>query len=337
MFQNNKLLFAIFIICLLQAIFLNTNFAFSIGFTDKQQKEAANTALKEALDLGYPNKSLILSMLSKKEYSELETYFANLEIKYMNETSYESLLLKSYQNFDSQFDAFLPHLNEWVKNRGTHIAFCARGFYFANEGFKIRGTKYIKDTPKNNLIKMHEFHEKAKIDLEKSIEINPDFMPAYEQLIRISMAAGDNVYKKAIYQEAIKHDKRTYYVRYAYLLSLEPRWGGTYSQMQSVINESINFAHLNPRIWSLKGAIDFEKAYVLILEKKYHAAIDFLNKAISYGDRTEWLNERADCYAETKQYKMELEDRERYLFYKPNDAKTINRVAKLRKIFTKSN
>lgn len=332
MFLSKK----IFIIFLCLSLLIGANISYASNLNERQKYEAASTFLRNALDLGRPHVNLIVRMLEKRKYSELEKYFRNLEDKYKKNTSYESLLLKSYQLFDSRFDELLPKINEWVDKTGTSRAYCARGFYYANKGWEARGKKYIQDTPHKNISNMEMFHQKAKLDLGKAIEIDPKNMPAYFGLIDIYKAEGNDSGKRLTYNKAISHDKRTYYVRHAYIQSLVPKWGGSYKQMQAVIEESVRYAQLNPRIWSLRGEVDDEKANALISENDCSAAIPLLTKALSYGDRTSWLYDRAYCYGVTKHFKLELKDLEKYLFYKPRQNEVEARVKMLKQYLSET-
>jgi len=335
MYQYSKSKFKILKYVVVIFIIESQIVACSNATSEKDNIASANNSLKEVFKIGYPKGYLVARMLANKDYPALEKYFRNLEGKYKDNVLFETKLLRSYEIFDSSLSQLLPQLNEWVETRGTYIAYCARGFYYEQAGYQARGGEYIQNTPKSKILEMEKYHVQAVKDFKKSIEINPDNIFAYDGLISVAMAEDDDSAKDNAYSEAIKHDKRTYYARFMYLRSLTPRWGGSYAQMQKVIDQSLPYAKLNPRIWSLRGMVDYDKAYDFYLNDKYKLAITYMGQALKYGDRTDWLNRRAECYGRTGQFQLELKDREKILFYKPFDTGTRNQVTRLKEYLAK--
>jgi tetratricopeptide (TPR) repeat protein len=298
--------------------------------TENNNVAAANNALKEVFKIGYPSKAPVVTMLAKQDYAALEAYYGDLEKQYKENYLYETYLFMSYEIIDPSLSALLPNLDDWVEQKGTYIAYCVRGFYYLQAGNKARGEDYIQNTPRNKILEMRNYHQKAIKDFENSLELNPNNVFANVGLIIIYTTDGDESKTKSAYEAAIKRDKRTYFARLMYLRSLTPRWGGAYDQMQTVINQSLPYANLNPRIWSLRGMIDYDKAYDYYLNDNYNLAIVYMGEALKYGIRTDWLKRRAECYGRTGQYQLELKDLEEVLYYNPRDYGTRYEIQRLK-------
>ena len=99
---------------------------------------------------------------------------------------------------------------------------------------------------------MIALHRQAAKDLQTAITKNPALMPVYSRLISIAMASEMPFTPFEIFQKAEKIDKRNYYVRATYMLSLRPRWGGSYDAMAEFGRYAIRYVDLNPRFGLFK-------------------------------------------------------------------------------------
>lgn len=285
-------------------------------------KQAADEALKQSLSLSNeipPSRGIQLLLVNEK-FDEIEGIISALEKKYHENVLYESAYQKTYELFNAKDGAMLQFLDRWVDKKGTYIAYGARGFFYSSSGFLVRGTDYIQNVPKENIIDMEKYHQEAIKDFKKALEINPQFSVAYTELIRIYKAYGDTVVLNQLLKSVVSVDPRIYYARTNYIDSLKPVWGGSYREMEKFIDETMKYVSLNPRLWSLKGEILAEKARFAKTKNDYKTSIEMYTKALEYADRSEWLKQRGYSYLKTKQYKFALKDFDRYLVYKPYDS-----------------
>jgi len=272
----------------------------------------ATYALKAAMDLNrgdmVKNLSEITNLILQGNFTEFERRSKQYEQRFLKDPLYESPLCKLYNSLDYTDSRLLEKLDDWVRKRPSYASHAARGVYKVNLGYHIRGGEYIRDTPPENIAEMKRLHTEAKKDLLAAINANKRLSPVYCSLIRIARASGGIVDSESILASAVRSIPETYYIRYEYLRSSEPRWGGSYRQMQEYADSLDNEALRNPRIWSLKGEIAAERGFTARLDKDYGQAIQYYTEALSYGDRLSFLKIRGYLYMIIGQDELALSD-----------------------------
>ncbi len=124
---------------------------------------------------------------------------------------------------------------------------------------------------------------------------------------------------KEVLDKAEERDKRTFYVRHAYMLSLQPRWGGSYQEMSAFAKQARKYSDLNPRLWTLQGEADADRAYQYYVDGNYTAATKLYTQALKFGDRVNWFQYRAACYYKQGMKDEAIADYKRILYYIPTD------------------
>lgn len=274
----------------------------------QQMAERATNALMAVRKIDSPISAEITNLILQEKFEEFENRSKYYEEQISKDPLYESPLFKLYEALDADSNHLLEKMNKWVEKKPSYISYAARGICKANQGWKIRGNKFVPETPTENLLMMHLFHEDAKTDLIAAIELNDRFFPAYCSLIGIEMAKGDTDSTKDIHDRAVRSIPETYYVRYDYLRSLQPRWGGSIELMEEYVNNLDKAAKKNPRIWSLKGELPAELGQIAWADSDYVSAIQYFTEALTYCERMSFLKYRGRLYMLTGQDGLALED-----------------------------
>jgi tetratricopeptide (TPR) repeat protein len=287
---------------------------------DQNRVDLANSALKKALELGGPDNKKILSLLKSKNLDLVEVEYKELFKRYKNNSIYESQLRKAYALFNPRNQINISMLDSWVKEKDSYIAYAARGIYKVEIGNSIRGTKYIKDTPKENIRRMKIYYNQAIADLNEAVKREPALMPVYYRLMQIAMSVNMGFSTKDVLEKAVKGDMRTYYARAQYMISLLPRWGGSYEDMRNFADRAKKYSDINPRLWGLQGEVYADIASRYSLDKKdYKSAVKYYSLAMRFGDRVSWLTYRGTCYLELGKKKEALADFNKILVYDKNN------------------
>jgi len=284
--------------------------------------QQANIALKRSYQCGVPDLHNLSRMLDAHVFSALESQFEDMLQQYKEEMQCEQYLQASYNLFNSTNAISLDDLDLWVKKTGSYVAFAARGIYKAQQGFKARGDEFdhfIAAPLSKKVAEMQHWHQDAAKDLMTAVDKNPALMPAYAWMISIAKASSLPFTPKQILQQAEAIDKRTFFVRYEYILSLQPRWGGSYEEMGRYAAQALKYNYLNPRLWTLQGEADADRADAKFAKGDHKSAIEFYTAALKFGDRTLWLNKRAGCYNSVGAKDKSVHDSARVGFYNPGD------------------
>jgi tetratricopeptide (TPR) repeat protein len=303
------------LIAMITLMFLLATDMVSNSYADQSMAARATAALNAARKLDNPDVNEVTNLILQEKYKEFEKRSKYYERKFLNDPLYESPLIKLYCALDCRNSLLLEKLDKWVRNRPSYISYGARGIYKVNRGYLIRGTKYIRETPPEDILKMEVIHREAESDLKSAIKANKRFAPAYCALMQIEKASGNIDGLKRILADAIHSIPETYYIRYTYLTALHPRWGGSYELMQEYASSISKEALINPRIWSLKGEVPAELGYTALLNKDYNKAIQYYTEALSYGERMGFLKYRGRMFMKVKKYDLALEDFMRFTKY----------------------
>jgi membrane associated rhomboid family serine protease/tetratricopeptide (TPR) repeat protein len=283
------------------------------------QARLANSALKSQLDLGKPDISEIKRMLAASDFKALDNLYDGYFKQYQKDVLQEGFFQEAYNVFTPKNDLSTESLDLWVATTGSYMAYAARGTYRAQQGFIARGGEYASDTPRSQLDEMQRLHDEAAKDLQLAIAANPQLMPAYSCLIVMAKTSNMPYSAKQILDLAVEKDKRSFYVRHEYIVSLQPRWGGSYGDMSAYAKSASEFSGMNPRLWSLQGAADADRADDQYRAGNYSGAVKLYTKALRFGDRLTWLKYRAACNYYQDKKNEAIADYRRVVSYDPSD------------------
>ncbi|HUJ18796.1 MAG TPA: CsgG/HfaB family protein [Nitrospirota bacterium] len=279
-----------------------------------QQVEMSNLSLKRSYSFGGPQRFKIEELLAKRDFQSLEQLLEQMLRQYKIDTQYEGYLQQAYESFSPFYEIALRDLDLWVSTRGSYISFCARGVYKALQASSV--------FEKNK----HQLYLDASNDLQTSIKKNPSLMPAYTWLIKIATKTSDVPFTAIeILKQAEKNDPSTFNVRYEYMMSLKPAFGGSYEKMNVFSVQAAKYANLNPLLWSLQGEVDADRADNSYRDDNCAAAIKYYTAALKFGDRTSWLKNRAYCYERLGQNNEARADFERIRYYNLQDNAVVAR------------
>ena len=286
----------------------------------KRRTEAANEALLVALQNSAFDFGLVQRLLADGQYKQVDRIYRELIDQYKKDVRFEARLIHAFNGFQPGEGFTIQQLDAWVESTQSGISHAARGIYMAGEGFQIRGTKWAHETSHGQFNAMLERHYAAVVDFVAATEKEPDITPVYVWWIQVAKASNTPYTPDQILAQAIEHDPKTYYARFQYMVSLQPRWGGSHDLMRAFAEECAPAGELNPRIWSLKGEVYADLGGLAWHRGDYAEAANQYGVALIYGDRTEWLRHRAGCYYNLGAYQLALNDLTRVLMYSPQDA-----------------
>ena len=181
----------------------------------------------------------VIGLLEQGNYGELERLLVGYQQAFEGDTSLSPRLENAFLAFRKVTPDAERSLTEWVdRYRNSYVALAARGSFYYFQGLEARGTAYIKDTPEGNIRAMRAYFDKAGADLERSLALT--LKPYLSRLTLMSMARtnGNRRAERVQYLEAVKLAPQSVELRLAHMVSLEPRWGGSYRQMEALVAES---------------------------------------------------------------------------------------------------
>jgi Zn-dependent protease with chaperone function/TPR repeat protein len=248
--------------------------------------EAASVPERRKLIAVDPVQREIINLLEKKDYAGLEGLLGGLQRAFEQDPLTSPRLENAFRAFNKVPRSGEPALNEWVaKQPSSYVARVARAAYYNSQGQDARGTGFIKDTPEENVRAMEDYLRKARTDLERSLKLTAKPYLSRRILMSIARTAGPRRSGKAHYFEAVKLAPQSIELRLAYMSSLEPRWGGSYKDMEAYLAESRSQLKDPEAVARLAAEIPAYRAHELQRSKDFEKSLKLYDEAIAlYAD-----------------------------------------------------
>lgn len=232
------------------------------------------------------NGTKLLGLLKARDFKNLESATKQIQSKFENGELSEIELRNTYRQFYNLDQETLDKVQEWKsKFPASYAAHLIRGTYFKRKGFDAREDKYISEIPQENIEKMHQYHEIAKIELNTSLKLTRKPFLSVFHLLEISQSDGDKKTSLALLASGNKMLHSNTLVRNRFIRSLEPRWGGSYAQMKDFVAKSKAEGVSAVGIMQLEAIMYDDMGFTLIESGDTRAAIENFLKALELGRR----------------------------------------------------
>ena len=186
-----------------------------------------------------PVQRQVVALLERRDYPELERLLGGFQAGFELDSSANAPLEDAFRAFRKLAPGAEAALNDWVeKNPSSYAARLGRGIFYLYEGLEARGSRYIADTPKEDIRAMQALHAKALADIEGSLAMAQKPYLSRLSLVTLARYGAGRGSARAHYDEATKLAPQSVEPRLVYMTSLEPRWGGSYAQMEEFLGEA---------------------------------------------------------------------------------------------------
>ncbi|WP_334158752.1 DUF4034 domain-containing protein [Oryzomicrobium sp.] len=189
----------------------------------------------------------ILALLHDQKFNELDTWLNTIQSLYEQGRLNEQSLWKTQRVFamDNDQDSEII-FNSWIeKFPKSYAAHVARGFYYEGNGWRSRGSQYISETPAHRLVQMNIFFRKARTSFEEAKKLTAKPIAALTGLLTISATEGEKTQRDNILDEILKLAPNSLTPRKEYLGFIQPKWGGSYVEMEVFIYSSKKYLSEN--------------------------------------------------------------------------------------------
>jgi tetratricopeptide (TPR) repeat protein len=273
-------------------------------------------------DDGYPrryvDRAALRSLLWHGRYAELSRDFEELQAAFERDPRNEYWPIDAGEAFRSSERELQAALDAWgTADSQSFAPFLARGSYWTDVAYNQRGGRPGADTPAETFAAMREAAGRAIADLERALTLRPRLVAARRYQIQAFKALSDGAGMETALENAVSVCPGCYQVRVTFIMSLEPRWGGSYADMDAFARDSL--AAPNPRMRRLGGFVDLDRAEAFERAKKYDQALAAIDRACALGDQWEFLLERADLEAQREDLTAARADVERAAVARPGE------------------
>jgi predicted Zn-dependent protease/Flp pilus assembly protein TadD len=186
-----------------------------------------------------PVQRRIVELVESRDYEALEQVLAEQQLAFERDAATSPRLDNAFRAFAKVPKSAEAALNEWVERRpGSYTALAARGSFFVFQGLEARGTAFFDETPQENIRAMRAYLDKARADAERSLSMTPKPYISRRSLMTVARMLGRRSDAGMHYAEAIRLAPDSVDTRLDRMAMLEPRWGGSYAEMEKFVAES---------------------------------------------------------------------------------------------------
>jgi len=281
-------------------------------------KAPTTAELLRSCPLESPNFSDLHKLLDEKEFAKVDAALDTMLEGHRRTPACESHLWEALSSFCSLNFA---HLDPWAVARpDSWGAFSARGCRWINTGYERRGTALAKDVTDAQWAGMRDAFARAKSDLMRALEIEPDGYVAYGYAINMLKASGGPGQIRKWLDALVARDPYNYGVRQRAMKSLDPRWGGSIEEMRQVAADAQGFADGNPRLRILPGYAEAEAAAIEWRAGRTKQAARGYRRALAHGGNADWYSSLTGCLAQLGFWAKLVETSEEWMAELGDDA-----------------
>jgi tetratricopeptide (TPR) repeat protein len=259
---------------------------------------------------GYPKQRVdqagLRSLLWHKRYETLNATFERWQLAFEADPRKEYWVLAMVAAFESADPELRQQLQRWATATPQHFApYLARAAHAFAVAVRSRGDKVIRDTPAADIAAMDAAIEQSAKELDEAEKRRKDMMVvAWMRLHmeRLSPKAGTGHYRVGE-----RRCPTCVSLRHLWMGKLEPRWGGSYSEMDRFAKEQIaRYGKSNPRFASLSDASTVARARELFFANKVEEALQTLD-SLTGRSSSSALVLRAELYLHQKKFSEALQ------------------------------
>src|SRR5216683_2500620 len=236
------------------------------------------------------DKVTIAADLRARDFNKLEATLTSYQTAAENNVTQEANVSQAFDAFARADPAFDAPLQEWVKRSPrSYAAHLARAEFLYAEAGNARGAKWASETSAQQFQRMDDYLAAGHKEITATLGIN----------------------RKAA-DAALKEIPASFVIRSQTMFCLEPRWGGSYEQMDQFAAEAQTYVHENPRLAALKGFADYDRGERMNGSDKYVPAIIYYTRAIAEGgDHAAFYRGRGEAFMRLNLNNDGLEDMRR--------------------------
>lgn len=189
-----------------------------------------------------------LKWLKSGDFAALDGYFAQVQRDYEAGTTSERTLYDEFHKLYDEDAADQQYFNSWVAAfPRSYVALLARGTYFYRVASFVRGDEYRSKTAAKQIRAMSDFLDRAEPDLVASLKLTAKPYLSTYYLLDVNMLDGSAEERRQWFEQGTAIDPTNRHLRERYMFSLRRRWGGSYEQMQTFLQQCQQL-HLDPAL-----------------------------------------------------------------------------------------
>ncbi len=279
---------------------------------------ADDTARPGAQGLSVAQTLEIWQLLNDRSFEELNQLLRRYRDAYLDHPDTELLLADAYRALRTQGTHTAALFDEWIEfSPLRYQPYLAAAQYHYGHGWAIRGGDTIDTVSAADIQAFKQaLHKSAELARE-ALAINPDLMPAYLTLIDIEKSIGTHEQTTQAASAGYERFPHSVELWAAQLKKYEPRWGGSFSGMQRIVDNARAYQLPADKLGILQGMVSIERSQKNYTATDYSGALDFATQAVSAGTFHNFFYHRAKAYGRLRRSDASLADINQAIALKP--------------------
>jgi tetratricopeptide (TPR) repeat protein len=251
-------------------------------------------AIATAKHLPPVDKLGLLELLKAAQFEELNARLSKYREEFESGQASDYRLNYALSAFATTDPEVTEPLENWVAAYPeSELPLLARSKHNSHLAHISRGEYAISETPRERLNEMGRHLAMAAVDAARAIELNPGATVAYAILIDVAMYKSNSLDRKRLADSGLANSPTSDLIRYAYLSSLMPWWGGSLEEIRAFIVESKAALPAPVDGYSLDGQEHYVKGLLAMRNGRRNEANTHFNTALTFGERISYLMARA--------------------------------------------
>ena len=260
-------------------------------------------------------------MLTESKFYELNDALEEYQRDFEADQTDEYKLSDAYNSFGITDPSYEKYFEDW-KSRypDNYQPYIAIARYYYAKGWESRGHAFMNDTSDEQVAGMDFYFARVESNVITALKIKPGSMLAHRLMINIANASSYGGNEDELIREALSLFPKSYIIGSRATWAKEPRWNGSYREMEEIARNAEQYSTENPKLTALYGKIYYDQASNLYREKRYAEAVELLTKAIRFGDDGSFYTMRAELYYyKLKKSDLALQDINRAIELRPGN------------------
>ncbi|MDH5823699.1 DUF4034 domain-containing protein [Luteimonas sp. RD2P54] len=158
---------------------------------------------------------------------------------------------------------------QWLSQKPrSPYARAAMGSHLVAAAGRSRGDRWIRDTPASNVQAMERLMRAAIRMLQSALDLEPRLGPACVDLMVAARLLGDRELRDSATGHCLSVAPLSWNVRFEQQQALDPRWGGSFAELEASVAELRPLAERNPALGGMLARAVGLRAYLAYLGRQ---------------------------------------------------------------------
>lgn len=208
-----------------------------------------------------------LVLLKDQKYAELERQMSRVQSDFDGGEISEIQLRDAYRPFYNLDDELIGNVEGWkLAFPASYAAHLVHGIWYKRRAVDARGGEYIQNTPASAIEKMLRFNAASRAELRKSLALTRKPYLSYFHLLGLSLMEGRPAEAANYLADGNKILPSNTLLRNRYMVSIEPRWGGSYTEMEKFIARSRSDGASTEGLMQLEAIMHEDMGHTLVAQ-----------------------------------------------------------------------